>query len=297
MVRPFRINLVAAILLFCTAFAANGQDIIAAARSGNLERLRAELPEGSAVEPNTLTRPLYFAAQRGHADVVAFLLARGASANAATSFGSALQIAARGDHAAIVSALLAAGADPNLAAGEMYSTPLHDAAERGSIEAIGLLINGGADVNARDKKDNPPIHRAAEKGHADAVALLRSGGAAARHVEPLAEGEVASADLEVGRIRAIECNQCHELVLGEDSVGTHSGPDLVGLVGRDKASLDSYDYSQALLAEDGSWTPEELNGFIADPSGAVPGTHMSIGGEPDRLKRIALIAYLIKLGD
>ena len=297
MLQNFRTNLFAALLIVGAATPLEAQNVIAAARSGDLEALAAELPEDTTVDRATLIRPLYFAAQRGHEDVVAYLLARGASADAATQFGSALQIAARGNHVPTMLALLGAGADPNLSAGEIGNTPLHDAAERGAIDAMKLLIERGADVNARNKSDNPPIHNAATKGHLDAVAMLRANGAVARQEPPISTGELAAADLEIGRIRAFECNQCHEIVAGEESVGAHSGPNLIGVIGRDKASLETFSYSPALQALGGNWTPEELNQFIADPSGVAPGTYMSIGGEPDRTKRISLIAYLISLAE
>ena len=63
-----------AFLLTAIPLTAHSQDLVALARSGDLEAVRAALAAMEAVDPATLERPMYFAAQRGHGDVVALLL-------------------------------------------------------------------------------------------------------------------------------------------------------------------------------------------------------------------------------
>lgn len=276
--------------------AAASQDVVSAAQSGDVAALRAALPPGSHPDPETLVRPLYFASQRGNSDAAIYLLEQGAPANATTSFGTALEMAARGNHTDIVSALLAAGADPNLPGGEDGKTPLHDAAERGAIEAARLLLQHGADVNARTVRwDHLAIHLAARKGDTEMVAFLREMGAAPAPVDPLQTGELEAADPEKGRIAALECGGCHAMKPGEVGHGQHPGPNLVGVVGRDKASLKGFPYSEAMRAQTGTWTPDELNIFLSDPTSVVPGTEMGLGRQSDRAVRVAVIAYLASL--
>jgi ankyrin repeat protein/catechol 2,3-dioxygenase-like lactoylglutathione lyase family enzyme len=57
-------------------------------------------------------------------------------------------------------------------------TALHEAAKRGHADAVRLLLEYGADPNAREAGDNTyPLHWAAAHGHADIVrALLDAGG-------------------------------------------------------------------------------------------------------------------------
>lgn len=51
-------------------------------------------------------------------------------------------------------------------------TPLHDAAWKGHIDAMQLLIDNGANVNARNEWDRTPLHDASRNGHVDAMKLL-----------------------------------------------------------------------------------------------------------------------------
>ena len=276
------------------AVAASIGDAAAAGDTAEVQRL---LDEGADPNQKGVGSPLYFAAQRGHVKVVELLLEAGAEVNAVTRFGTALQIAARGNRIQIVEVLLENGADPNIPGGPEMKMPLHDAAERGALEAARVLLENGADVNGRTSMLHPPIHLAAFKGKDDLVALLGEFGASPMNVEPLAPGELAKADPEQGRIRAIECGQCHALEIGTAPVGPYPGPDLWNVVGRGKASLANYAYSKALAKQNGAWTYEELNRFLADATGYVPGTNMGHGFEPERNKRVPLIAYLRTLSD
>jgi cytochrome c len=238
------------------------------------------------------------AARRGHGEIVTVLVDQGADVNAVTRAGTALQIAARGNHVPVVETLLARGADPNIAGGENMNTPLHDAAERGSVAAARLLLEQGADVNRRNDARHPAIHLAAVKGHDAMVSMLREYGAAPISIEPLAPGELADADAEEGKTEAILCSPCHALEQGSKPGGQllHRGPDLWNIVGRDKAIVADYAYSPALESEEGVWNYDELNRFVADPTGVVAGTKMSYS-EPDRVNRLKIIAYLRMLAN
>lgn len=219
----------------------------------------------------------------------------GANPDSTTDFGSALGIAARNNDTGIVMTLLAAGADPNLRGGEYKSMPLHQAAERGSIETARLLLDHGADLNARDRFGWPAIQFAGSRDRTDMVAFLREMGAGPVPVDALKSTELEAADIEEGRVLANECGGCHGMTPGEVGSGQHPGPNLVGVVGRTKASLEGFPYSNAMRAQTGRWTLEELNTFLADPFNIVPRTEMSRGGQPDRAARVAIIAYLTQL--
>jgi cytochrome c2 len=294
------VGIVAFLSAFCSpteiAFA---DPIHTAARDGNVEEVARLLDEGADPNAVTVGTPLYFASQRGHLEVVALLLDHGADVNAVTRFGTPLQIAARSNHVEIVELLLSHGADPQILGGDFGNAPLHDAAERGSMEAAALLLENGADINQRNKEQWPAIHLAMREKRYEMADWLREQGAAPMPVEPLAPGELAAADLDAGRIRAIECAQCHPLELSKKTISGPGplGPLLWNVVGRAKATMTDYPYSDAMAAQTGTWTFDELNRFLADAPGVVPGTNMQRGFEPDRSKRISVIAYLRTLSD
>jgi ankyrin repeat protein len=104
--------------------------------------------------------------------------------NKATSFyqggWTALGWAAGGGHAEVIAFLLQRGADVNKCSSKnQNSRPLWDAAFRGHTKAVGALIAGGAKVNEAtdDDADRPTaLHAAAAKSHVDIVRLLLESG-------------------------------------------------------------------------------------------------------------------------
>ena len=275
---------------------AQADDILQAASNGDAEALEASLDAEGSVDPTILERPLFFAAQSGHTDIVAILLEHGADANTMLDFGSPLQKAARGNHKKTVELLLKAGADPSAQAGDKDYTPLHDAAERGALDAAKVLVAYGANVNAREFWGVPPIHLATIKDRAEMISFLSESGAQPIEPPPISETELATADLELGRISAIGCTQCHIIEEGTAPTGAHNhGPSLIGVVGRTKAGVEGYKYSNAMASLSGDWNVSELNQCIADPAGRVPGTEMALMPDLSDAERVALIAFLSTL--
>ena len=75
---------------------------------------------------------------------------------------------------------------------EVYEgTPLHYAAFRGRKEVAELLINEGADVNAKNQADATPLDKAIEKNRDETVSLLRKHGSKTGE-ELKAEGKPSS---------------------------------------------------------------------------------------------------------
>ena len=98
----------------------------------------------------------------------------------------------------------------------------------------------------------------------------------------------AAADASRGERLWRQCSACHALEAGKNGVG----PYLLGIVDRPKHAADGYGYSDALLASEGAWTPENLNAFIEAPADYAPGTKMAYRGMRDIEDRANLIAYL-----
>ena len=132
--------------------------------------------------------------------------------------------------------------------------------------------------------------KTADAGNA---AKTADAGDAAKPAAPAAGGDfekmVADANPAKGKSNAQICGACHNFKEGE---GTKIGPDLYGVVDRDKGSVSGFDYSSGLKAKGGKWTYADLNTWLTNPQAYVPGTKMGYAGEPDEKKRAAIVAYL-----
>jgi len=112
---------------------------------------------------------------------------------------------------------------------------------------------------------------------------------AAEEVVEVAFADVyATADASAGERLWRQCSACHQLEPGANGVG----PYLHGVVDRPKHSAEGYNYSDALLSQDGAWTPENISAFIESPRAYAPGTAMAYNGMRDVEDRANLIAYL-----
>lgn len=104
---------------------------------------------------------------------------------------------------------------------------------------------------------------------------------------------LASADAAAGQGKARVCTTCHTLGQGEPN---RMGPNLWGVVGRKIASHGGFAYSPALKAEQGAWSYERLDQYLASPARAVPGNKMAFAGLRRAQDRAAVIKYLATLG-
>jgi cytochrome c len=108
------------------------------------------------------------------------------------------------------------------------------------------------------------------------------------------EVRLASSSAERGQSSAKVCLACHSF----DKGGPNKvGPDLWGVVGRPRASEPGFNYSAAMKAKGGNWSYEELDHFLANPRGYIPGTAMGFTGLPRDNQRADVINYLHTLAD
>lgn len=105
---------------------------------------------------------------------------------------------------------------------------------------------------------------------------------------------LASADPKAGQNAVKKCMTCHTFGKGEPN---RVGPNLYGIVGRDKASHEGFAYSDALKQKGGKWTFEDINHFITNPKDFAPGTKMSYAGDRRASDRANIIAYLNQNSD
>jgi len=117
--------------------------------------------------------------------------------------------------------------------------------------------------------------------------------AAAPAPEPI-EKLLQTASVQKGEASAKKCAACHTFAKG-DKNGV--GPNLYGIVGDKKGEGRGFNFSAAMKAKGGTWTVDDLNQFIANPKGFVPGTAMGFAGIPKESERADVIAYLNSLSD
>lgn len=101
--------------------------------------------------------------------------------------------------------------------------------------------------------------------------------------------KVASADAAAGQDVFKKCTACHTI---ESGGAAKIGPNLHGVVGRNKGSAPGFGYSDGMKSKGGAWTTEDLAHFIHNPKGYVSGTKMVFAGIKDNGDLANLLAYL-----
>jgi hypothetical protein len=152
-------------------FAADGnEDLLSAARSGNLAAVKAAIEGGAALETKTPygQTPLYLAAMNGHEEVVRFLLDKGATTDVRDTFYKApmLGFVIQRKHWGVAKLLASKSANPDQTLGEVAGS--------GRAELVqAVLTNGKPSQSALDKA----YESALEGKQAEVADLLKKAGA------------------------------------------------------------------------------------------------------------------------
>ena len=188
MTRARTTTLLAGLALVAWGVAARSADLVDAARRDDRAAALAELAGGADAKARAPdgTTALHWAIYHDDLELVQRLLAAGADANVANDYGSTpLGEAAVAANTAVIAALLDAGADPN-AVTKDGETPLMVLARGSNVEAARLLIERGADVNRKEqwREQTALIWAAAQKQPAMVALLLDKGADANARSKP-----------------------------------------------------------------------------------------------------------------
>lgn len=132
-----------------------------------------------------------------------------------------------------------------------------------------------------------------------AVALTACGGEGGQASGPSQADQVALAalpapynagDLVNGRQVFNQCRSCHTVAAGAPNL---VGPNLHGVFQRRIGTKADYTYSEAAKAAAWRWDPAQLDGWLQDPRGFLPGTKMAFAGVKEPTDRRDVIGYLL----
>lgn len=105
---------------------------------------------------------------------------------------------------------------------------------------------------------------------------------------------MAEADMAKGESAFKKCTACHTI---EEGGATKVGPNLFGILDRDIASVDGFNYSGGLSSLEGNWTYDQLAAFLRKPKDLVSDTKMVFPGFKKDSDLAGIILYLRSFGD
>jgi cytochrome c len=140
------------------------------------------------------------------------------------------------------------------------------------------------------KPEKPGFAIAAKEAESGA----KEGAAAPVPAEPI-EKLLQTASVDRGAAAAKVCQTCHTFEKGGPN---RVGPNLYNIVDDKKGEgRNGFNFSSAMKAKGGTWTFDDLNQFLTNPKGFVPGTAMGFAGIQKDSERADVLAYLNSLSD
>jgi len=153
---------------------------------------------------------------------------------------------------------------------------------------LALNIGAGA-IFAPEKPSKPGYNIAVKEESAGEKA-----GAPKEPEQPI-ETLLAKASVEKGQATAKQCQACHTFEKGGPN---RVGPNLWNIVGSGRGEdRGGFNFSAAMKGKGGTWSFDELNKFLTNPRGYIPGTAMTFAGLSRAEQRADVIDYLRTLAD
>ncbi len=194
--------------------ASSDDDLVMAARAGDVAAVKHLLDKGANIEARWVGRSsLTAAAENGHCQVIKLLLGKGAQVDGRDNSGkTGLVLAAANGHLRAVELFLEAGADIT-ARDSQSQNALILSAEGGHSKVVQLLLQKGANPSVTGGVLNKSaIEMAMEKGHSEVVEMLKAAGAkvADSQPQPPSPAQIALLRRLLGGNRDEKTSQIHE---------------------------------------------------------------------------------------
>jgi cytochrome c len=155
---------------------------------------------------------------------------------------------------------------------------------------IMLALNIGASAIFAPEKPSKPGYNIAVKEESAG----EKAGAPKEPEQPI-ETLLAKASIEKGQATAKQCQACHTFEKGGPN---RVGPNLWNIVGSARGEdRGGFNFSAAMKGKGGNWSFDELNKFLTNPRGYIPGTAMTFAGLSRAEQRADVIDYLRTLAD
>ena len=155
---------------------------------------------------------------------------------------------------------------------------------------IMLALNIGAGAIFTPEKPSKPGYNIAVKEESAG----EKAGAPKEPEQPI-EALLAQASVEKGQATAKQCQACHTFEKGGPN---RVGPNLWNIVGSGRGEdRGGFNFSAAMKGKGGTWSFDELNKFLTNPRGYIPGTAMTFAGLSRAEQRADVIDYLRTLAD
>lgn len=151
-----------------------------AAARGQIDKVKQLLESGTDINVRGRdgATPLLWALLKGNKAGFRFLLERGADANLQVKQGnSVMSFAAMHEDSRFLELALKHGGDPNLVDPETAKPPIFVSIENLRMDNIRLLIDGGGNLNFKDRTGSTPLMRAANLNRYDVVYQMLKAGA------------------------------------------------------------------------------------------------------------------------
>ena len=105
---------------------------------------------------------------------------------------------------------------------------------------------------------------------------------------------LTSVDSTAGKKVARKCVACHTFKKGGKN---KIGPNLYGVMSRNRGTVPEYNYSKALKKMGGKWNFTDMDKFLKNPKLFLPGTKMAFKGIKKPTDRAVILIYLNDFSD